>query len=164
MPDAVALTRRQGLIAVALAGPVAVLAACSGDAQTSPTATAAGSLAPAPEDTTAAEEAVLVAAYDAALESLPGLPPETAAMLTLIRDQHAQHRDALGGSDAEPASVTAPRSLDEALGALLDAERAAARSRVRACVAATNAESARLLSLIAASEASHVPALRDLRA
>lgn len=164
MPDAVALTRRQGLVAVALAGPVALLAACSGDAQTTPPTSAEGSAVPAPADATAAEEAVLVAAYDAALESLPDLPAETTALLTLIRDQHAQHRDALGGSDTEPASVAAPRTLDEALGALLDAERAAARSRVRACVAATDSESARLLSLIAASEASHVPALRDLRA
>ena len=41
--------------------------------------------------------------------------------------------------------------------------REAARSRIRACVAADDADLARLLTFIAASEASHVPALRDLR-
>ena len=163
MPDAVALTRRQGLIAMALAGPVTLLAACTGDAGPAPTTPVDGSAAPAPTEATAAQEAVLVAAYDAALGALPALDADTVALLTLIRDQHAQHRDALGGSAEEAPGVAAPQSRDEAIGALIDAERAATRSRVRACVAATDPEAARLLSLIAASEASHVPALRDLR-
>jgi hypothetical protein len=52
-----------------------------------------------------------------------GAAPGVDALVIVFQAQHAQHRDALGGSDAEPASVTAPPSLDEALGALLAAAR-----------------------------------------
>ena len=55
-------------------------------------------------------------------------------------------------------------TVDAAIANLMAAEREAARSRIRACVAADDAELARLLTFIGASEASHVPALRDLGA
>ena len=98
------------------------------------------------------------------LAAFTDLAPAAATLLATIRDQHAQHRDALGGTASEPARVPAPASPAAAIASLVAAERTASRDRIRSCVAADSPESARLLAFIAASEASHVPALRDLTA
>jgi hypothetical protein len=160
------LTRREGLVALALLTPVGILAACTGS--TGPPPGSATASAPPPDlaADVAAEESALMATYDAVLSGVPGLDEAAAALLGLIRDQHAQHLEALGGSGAQPpASVaTAPATAAAAVTSLIAAERAAARSRIRACVVAEDAELARLLTFIGASEASHVPALRDLPA
>ncbi len=161
-PTTPVLTRRAGL-ALLVALPAGLLAACAGDDAATGTAQPApnGSSAPTVADP-AAEEADLVALYDAVLAAFPGSVAND--LLTALRDQHAQHRDALGGAGSPATTSPAvPATLDAALASLATTERQAARSRTRACVAATDDGQARLLSLIAASEAAHVPALRDAR-
>ncbi len=164
MPDAaaIAITRRQGLLALALIGPVGVLAACSSSAEPVPGESSAPT-ALAPADASAQQETELMALYDAVLAAFPTLAAETVAVLTALRDQHAQHREALGGSANAAAEVTAPADITAALAALVSAEHVASRDRIRACVDSPDPETARLLALIGASEAAHVPALRDLR-
>ena len=158
-------TRRTGL-ALSLAAPFGLLAACSGgesDAATSAGGDGPGA-APSAEEAVdqAVQEADLVALYDAVLAAFPG--SDAADMLTAVRDQHARHRDALGGASGPSAATpTVPATLGAALTALAGTEREASRSRIRACVDAADPERARLLSIIAASEASHVPALRATR-
>jgi hypothetical protein len=158
------LTRREGLLALALLAPAGLLAACTGSAEPTPGSTAASAPPVDLAAEVAAEESALIASYDAVLAAATGLGDEAFALLALIRDQHRQHLDALGGIDSPSPSVAsaAPSTAAAAVGSLIDAERAAARSRIRACVAAEDADLARLLTFIGASEASHVPALRDL--
>ncbi|MCX6431625.1 MAG: hypothetical protein NTX29_02175 [Actinobacteria bacterium] len=81
-----------------------------------------------------------------------------------MRRTRTSTRDALGGSTNATAEVRAPADITAALAALVSAEHAASRDRIRACVDSPDPETARLLALIGASEAAHVPALRDLRA
>lgn len=157
------ITRREGLIALALAGPAALLVSCTSDtAEPEPTS----SPTPTPEDaagSVAAAEALLVASYDAAIAALPDADPAVIALLTGIRDQHAAHRDALGGTSAAPDAPPQPAAQAAVIDELLAAERQAARDRIDACEAASDPELARLLAMIGASEASHVPALREVR-
>lgn len=161
MPNAevARITRRDGLRLALLAAPAVLVAACSSD----DAAPAPSTSAPAPAaDVSARDESLLIAEYDAVLGAFPDLPAETTALLTAIRGQHVEHRDALGGApDAE--AVTAPATAEAALGRLLTVEREAARSRVTACVDAQDPQAARLLAFIGASEAAHVPALKDVR-
>jgi hypothetical protein len=165
MPEPVVLTRRRGLALAALAVPTVLLAACSSDDGAAPVPTGAGSASPGAVDATTRQESALIASYDAVLAAFPDLTTESAAILASIRDQHAQHRDALGGApDAEVAAAVTPAAgLDATLRGLIAAERDASRVCVRACVEAADADVARTLAFIGASEASHVPALRDLR-
>ena len=164
MPDAtaIAITRRQGLLALALIGPVGVLAACSSSAEPNPAGSSEAASLP-PTDASAQHETELIALYDAVLAAYPDLAPETVTVLTALRDQHGQHRDALGGSPEATATATAPENATAALAALVSAEHVASRERIRACVDSPDADTARLLALIGAAEAAHVPALRDLR-
>jgi hypothetical protein len=157
------LTRREGLLALALLPPAGLLAACSGSSEPTPGPTSATAPPADLAAEVAAEESALISAYDAVLAAATVLGDEAVALLALIRDQHAQHRDALGGAAAPPTASPAPLTIDAAVADLIAAEREAARSRIRACVAAGDGELARLLTFIGASEASHVPALRDLR-
>jgi hypothetical protein len=163
-PAARGLTRREGLIALALVAPAGILAACTGSAEPSPASTSASAMPADLATEVAAEESALMAIYDTVLVGVPGLGGEVTALLTLIRDQHAQHLEALGGSGAQPplSGAPAPTTPASAVALLISAEREAARSRIRACVAADEGDLARLLTFIGASEASHVPALRDL--
>jgi hypothetical protein len=158
------LTRREGLIALALVAPAGILAACTGSAEPSPPSASASAPPADLAAEVAGEESALIAIYDALLAGVPGIGDEATALLTLIRDQHVQHRDALGATPAQPPSTagTAPATPAAAISLLVAAEREAARSRIRACVAADEPDLARLLTFIGASEASHVPALRDL--
>lgn len=156
------LTRREGLLALGLLASVGLAAGCSGSAEPP-----SGSASALPADLAAevaAEEAALVAIYDEALAATPGLDAGTAGLLTLIRDQHAEHLDALGGVAASrsPSAPPPAATAEAVIPILLAAERAAARSRIRACVAADDPGLARLLTFIGASEASHVPVLRAL--
>lgn len=165
MPAPPPLTRRRALGLVA--GSALLLAACTtDDALTPPTpsdgvptggvVTSAGAVA--------LDEADLVARYEAVLAAYPDLDEAVNSLLTDIRDQHAEHRDALGGAPDAPVPSAPDASLDAAIGDLLARERSAAKARRRACVAADDPAAARLLALIGASEASHVPALREVRA
>jgi hypothetical protein len=153
------LTRRQGFTALAVLGPVGLLAACS-SAEPGPTTPTEAPATVA--SAVAAQEQELVALYSAVMTAYPVLAPSIAA----IADQHRQHAASL---DAEtepsptPSSSEIPDSQEKALVALVSAERKATRQRVEACVEAADAGLARTLAFIAASESSHVPALRDLR-
>ena len=62
------------------------------------------------------------------------------------------------------AAVHAAADARTAIAVLADAERAAAKARRASCVAATDQELARIVALIAASEASHAPALTRMLA
>ena len=161
------LTRREGLIALALVAPAGILAACTGSAEPAPPSASASAPPADLAAEVAGEESALIATYDALLAGVPGLSEEASALLTLIRDQHVQHlrrpgRDRRAQPPASPG--TAPATPAAAISLLVAAEREAARSRIRACVAADEPDLARLLTFIGASEASHVPALRDLGA
>lgn len=158
------LTRREGLLALALLAPAGLVAACSGSTEPTPGPTSASAPPADLAAEVAAEESALISTYDAVLAAATGLGDEVVALLSLIREQHAQHREALGGAAVPPSASgsAAPVTIDAAVANLIAAEREAARSRIRACVAAGDGDLARLLAFIGASEASHVPALRDL--
>lgn len=159
-------SRRDGLKAAVLLGPVALLAACTDDSPPEADASASGGSAAgaAPELGTAeaVDESRLISAYDAVLADADDVPAAARAVLQSIRDQHVAHRDALGGAPAAPGPATPIGAWPGALADLVAAERAASRSRIRACVESADAELARVLTLIGASEAAHVPALREL--
>jgi hypothetical protein len=158
------LTRRQGLTAAALLGPVGLLAACSSaeapQSGASAASTATGRATDPTGEVTASEQD-LIDRYDCVIAAFPALGTPLAA----LRDQHRQHAAALSGaSPGSSASVTAPASEQAALHMLITAEREAMHQRIAACMAAQDPALARTLAFIAASEGSHVPALRDLRA
>jgi hypothetical protein len=165
-PSTRGITRRDGLIALGLLAPAALLAACTGG-DAAPDATSSAVPTESPEGLAAAvaeQEAELVARYEAALAALAGADSGLRSLLTAIRDQHAAHRDALGGTSATPEAPAQPTAASAVIAELVAAEREATRDRISACVESADAELTRLLSLIAASEAAHVPALRAERA
>jgi hypothetical protein len=163
MPEAASrgLTRRQGLIGLALLGPVGVLTACTQGEDVAAEASTPAPITPGLVDEVSTDEAALIARYDVAIAAFPDAP--VTATLSAIRDQHADHLAALGGSAAPASAPSPPASVAAAITDLIGAERAAAKARVDSCVAAGDPELARLLTMIGASEAAHVPALRELR-
>lgn len=169
VPAGRVFTRRDGLRAAALLVPVGLIAACSGsdDAVGVDGSSPAGSATGAAEinvlDEVAADEAALMARYDAAIAALPA-DDERRGLLTGIRDQHAAHLAALpaGSAPQSPPDAAAVQAAD-ILGDLARAEVKASRSRISACEATSDAEVARLLVFIAASEASHAAELRAAR-
>lgn len=170
VPAARAFTRREGLLAAALLVPTGLLAACSGSddavgADGSPPAgSATGAASGSVVDEVAADEAALIARYDAAVAALPA-DDGRRALLTGIRDQHAAHLAALPSGSAPAAPVDAPAlNPADVLGDLARAEGKASRSRISACEDTDDPAFARLLAFIAASEASHAAELRAARA
>ena len=166
--DARAFTRREGLLAAALALPVGLIAACSDSGESAPSSqsatSAAGSGAVVDANTLTDEvgvdESALIALYDAALSTVPDTDARH-TVLAGIREQHVAHLDALGlPPTTGTASISLPTDPAALLTALARAENAAARSRIRACEAAPDAALARLLVFIAASESSHGAELR----
>jgi hypothetical protein len=158
------LTRRQGLVGMLGLAVAGTLAACSSAVEPGPAPSATASASAA--DPTVADEQALLQRYDATIAAYPSL----AQVLGPIREQHAQHVTALGASPATApspltsgASTASDADLRGALTALIDAERAAMRQRIDASVSAGDAAAARTLAFIAASEGSHIPALRELR-
>lgn len=149
------LTRRAALVLIAGVG----VAACSPGPD-------GGDVTPTPDvdagvlDEVIAREWTLVALYDAALSSQPGLAAELAA----LREQHVEHAAAFGSPAAPSATASVrPTTATDAASVtrlLADAEMVAARERAEACQAVSGRESARLLALIAASEAGHAAFLR----
>lgn len=158
------LTRRQGLAGLALLGPVVLLTACTSEgtpADESGQPSIAGAGVAGLSEKVAAHEQELVARYASVISAFPSLSTPLGA----IRDQHLAH--AIELSDATPgapAAVVVPSDQRAALGMLIAAERDAMRGRLADCVAAQDPDLARTLTFIAASEGSHVPALRDMRA
>lgn len=167
------LTRRTLLAGGAAAG-VGLLAGCRDDSAANP----AGGPAAAPTGpdrrlraAALAEEADLLARYDAALAAHPGL----SATLAPIRGEHGEHHRALlasmqstrpGSGSPSPARppatapVVAPVPTDPraVLIALAAAESSAAASRVDGCLTASR-QLAPLLGAIAGSESSHAVVL-----
>lgn len=148
------MSRRVVLAAGAGIAGAGVLAAC-GDS----TAGLGPADDPVGTEVAGAEQA-LIAQYQAFITAFPQL----SAQLTPILDQHADHLKALGVSGSSTAAPVAASDPRTAVAALADVEREAAKARRTSCVAATNLELARLLALIAASEASHAPALTRMLA
>jgi len=148
------MSRRAVLAVGAGIAGAGVLGAC-GDS----TAASGPANDPVATEVAGAEQA-LIAQYQAFIAAFPQLSLE----LTPILDQHADHLKSLGvtiTSTAAPVGASDPRT---AIAVLADAEREAAKARRTSCVAATNPELTRLLALIAASEASHAPALTKMLA
>ncbi len=155
-------TRREGLTALGLLGPVGLLAACTSDAAPDEPLPSASPLSIAAA--TASAELELVALYAAVAAAFPDL----AASLAPIGAQHQSHADAVAGGgtsepSASPTPIAVPGTRSQALDLLVASERRAMRERIDACVAADEPGLARTLAFLGASEASHIPALRDLR-
>lgn len=110
--------------------------------------------APAAPDPQQADEAALIALYDAALGVAT---PAQAAVWQPIRDAHAAHLAALGWQGAPPSS--SPAAVGFKRSDLAKAERAAMRMRTVGAREAQDAEQAQILALIAASEAQHAAVL-----
>lgn len=142
-------SRRTFLVGLAAIGAVGSAAACTSEApEPVPLETADAT----PDDAQIASEVQLLALYSVVLRAFP----EFSSQLTPIADHHREHARALGlpGEPTVP-EVQAPPTSRQALRALIAAEEQATRERAEGCSAATNPERVRILSLIAASEASH---------
>lgn len=149
---------------LSLATAVPLVAACTAGEDTSPTTPPPPT--PTPTEDSANEdlrlrvaeaETLLIARYDATIAAHPSLT----ASLTLISEQHREHLQALAPIDVPTPGDVGPIPDDSAaaVAELITAERAAADERTTACAEATEFELARLLALIAASEAGHAEAL-----
>jgi hypothetical protein len=132
--------------------------ACSSTPDPAPPSTSSGPTDPDAGLVLAAiiAERTLVDAYDTAIGRAPALAP----VLTVIRDEHAEHAAALRALAVvdEPATVpalTIPGAPAGILAALRTAERDAAGQRTTLCATAAGYDCARTLALIAASEAGH---------
>lgn len=142
------LTSRRTLLAGSIMLPLGLLTACGTDT-------------PAARDTDAAVRAevasgeqAMIDLYNATIAAFPALSTK----LTPIRDQHAAHLSAMDVAAPSPTAITqpAPASANDAVSALIAAERKATAGRTDACVKASTPQLAWALSLISASEASHV--------
>lgn len=151
------LTRRD-LLAVGLAASgTALLSACGSDSDPDSTTESVPGGDEAIRRDVAAAELALIHRYDAAIDTAPDtLVP----LLTRIRDEHVDHLTSMGGSSTAATPTHSPKPVET----LKAAERTAARMRRTAAVAAEDGELARLLALIAASEAGHVAALHEVGA
>lgn len=149
---------RRTFLMLAAGSSVGLLASC-GSASTTPAADSADDLL---RTQVAAAELALIAQYQEVIAAFPDL----GASLIALQEQHRAHLVAMApagapGDDASASAATAPApgSARQALELLADAERAASQQRREACLGAADPDLARTLALIAASEASHVPAL-----
>jgi hypothetical protein len=164
-------SRRSLLVAAAGALPV-LLTACKG-------VQSLGTPPPPPRDIRVLRAAItaeelMVARYAAAVR---WLPVSQGGLLSAVRDvqaEHAAHLDQLRSRLIEPAGLptpTAPRapgipagsSPTSVLGALEQAEQAAS-NRLLGQLAGESPALAQLFASIAASEATHVPFLRQAQA
>ena len=146
-------TRRALLAGAGALGLAGVIASCSSD---QPAPVALDTPSPQERDSELTSELGLIALYSATNEAFPDLAP----LASPIADQHREHARALGSEvDADRSPVTVPDSARGAIRQLIAAEERAARERQDACAVESSAERLRLLTLIAASEASHATAL-----
>lgn len=121
---------------------------------------------PDPLEPLIAAELALMATYDQIIARSPAV----AARLTPVRADHAAHLDALRAridprrlsalpASAAPSPVIAPSTVAATMTKLVESEIAAAQ-RIGVVCLESNGELAETLASIAASEASHVVALR----
>lgn len=142
------MTRR-----VALVLPLVTAAACSSSTDPS-SPSLEGARSASVED-----EARLIVRYNSAITTFPQLQ----AQLGPILDEHRAHLSALGGAPDSGTAASGPAvewsTPERAIAELANAEKAASVQRLDDCVAASDAQLARTLALIAASEAGHVASL-----
>lgn len=158
MPGRVLISRRIVLAALAGLPVVALGGACSsGDGSPTPSTSPSALQETDPISDAVTDEWLLVARYEATFARHPELETE----LGVFRDQHVAHAQALGSE--RPANLAdlgeAPKSANRAIALLAAAEQAASGLRIDSCVRCDDAQSARLLALIAASESAHATAL-----
>lgn len=161
-----AVSRRHLLIASVL--PLGVvglgsLTSCS-DQETGPEAIEIQPTKPEQPDENLLDEFALIGAYLGAIAAFP----ELRGTLTALADQHRAHAQTLGATVAEIEAIApiAPAAvrIKPVLGELIARERAGAALRAETAVRSEAPDQIRALTFIAASESSHVPELRDVRA
>lgn len=154
--DPVMRFSRRAIVAGLALSPFALVACggSGGQASTSGATSSAPTDSPAPDEavrsTCASAEANLIALYDATLAAYPDV-----ADLSTIRDEHAAHLEAFELSVNPSSAPTVATSQAQALKDLQKAEQSAAEARTADCVAVGDAALARLIALVAASEAAH---------
>lgn len=154
-------TRRAVLVGGFAAGATLVVGCSSSSEQ--PEAIEVEPTAPPQPDPNLLDELALIGAYLGAVEAFP----ELRGTLATIADQHRAHARELGATETELAAITpippSAANVRPAVTELIKRERSAADMRAESAAGAENGESVRALTFIAASEASHVPELRDVR-
>jgi hypothetical protein len=140
-----------------------VLSAC-GDQDSGPEAIEIQPSAPEQPDENLLDELSLIGAYLGAIEAFP----ELRGTLTSIADQHSAHARELGATSEQIASVVpiapAAARIKPVLAELIARERSAGALRAQAAQSSQESQQVRTLTFIAASESSHIPELRDVRA
>jgi len=154
-------TRRAVLLG-AIATSATVVVGCSSSDEP-PEAIEIEPTAPPEPDPNVLDELALIGAYAGAIDAFP----ELRGTLSTIADQHRAHARELGASEDELASITpippSAANIRPAVTELIKRERSAANLRADSTVAAQDPEAVRALTFIAASEASHIPELQDVR-
>jgi len=154
-------TRRAVLLG-AIATSATVVVGCSNSDQ-QPEAIEIEPTAPPEPDPNVLDELALIGAYTGAINAFP----ELRGTLGVIADQHRGHARELGATEAELAAITpippSATNIRPAVTELIKRERSAANLRADSTAAAQDPEAVRALTFIAASEASHVPELQDVR-
>ncbi len=154
-------TRRVVLLGGFAAGATLIVGCSSSSEQ--PDAIEIEPTTPPPPDPNLLDELALIGAYVGAIEAFP----ELRGTLTTIADQHRAHARELGATEADLTAITpippSAANVRPAVTELIKRERSAADLRAESALAAETGESVRALTFIAASEASHVPELRDVR-
>lgn len=146
-------SRRALLLGMGAIGSVVLVSSCGTN---TPAPVPLESDPTAPTDVQVESELQLIALYSAIAQAFP----ELVAPLTAIADQHRAHARALGYAADDPAeAIPAPPTARQALGLLIDAEERATRERQDGCATEPNPDRVRILTLIAASEGSHIPEL-----
>jgi hypothetical protein len=149
-------SRRALLLGMGAVGTVALVSSC---VTNSPNPVPLESEPMTPTDVQVESELQLIALYSAITRAFPDLATASSA----IADQHRAHARALGYDADIPAEVIpVPPTARQALRVLIDAEERATRERRDGCATEPNPERVRLLTLIAASEGSHIPELTRL--
>jgi hypothetical protein len=149
-------SRRALLVGAGAIGAALVVSSCGAD---SPGPVALESDPAAPTDVQSESELRLLALYAAVAQAFPDL----GQALAPIADQHREHARELGQrTEASGASLQVPATRRQALRLLIDAEERATRERQDGCATESSPERVRVLTLIAASEASHVPELNRI--
>jgi len=157
------LTRRQLLTrSTGLAGVFAgagVLSACGSGAPTTSGTDASPAITGAQINVAVAtSERALIARYTATISAFAQLAPS----LEPLMRQHEEHLAATGVEVPDPPAQTPPSDLSVAIAALRQAELTAALERRESCLLVSDPDFVRTLTFIAASEASHVAALKTV--
>ena len=106
----------------------------------------------------ATSERALIALYTATISAFAQLAPSLEPLLR----QHEEHLAATGVEVPDPPAQNPPSNFSAAIAALRQAELTAALERRESCQLASEPDFVRTLTFIAASEASHVAALKTV--